>query len=108
MLLVQAVVAGFLAGQIRAWYGERRLSVPDLRWACLVLLAFIPQWLAFFLPASRNLVPDRLAPAVLVGSQALLLLFAWLPTPADEVIWVQKIIDAIYASSKANREIRLK
>ena len=78
MILVQAVVAGFLAGQIRAWYGGRRLSAPDLRCACLVLLAFIPQWLAFFLPASRNLVPDRLAPAVLVGSQALLLLFAWL------------------------------
>jgi predicted dehydrogenase len=31
-----------------------------------------------------------------------------MPTPADEVIWVQKIIDAIYASSKADREIRLK
>ena len=28
--------------------------------------------------------------------------------PATEVIWVQKIIDAIYASSKANREIRLR
>ncbi len=31
-----------------------------------------------------------------------------LPTPASQVIWVQKIIDAIYASSKANKEIRLK
>ena len=31
-----------------------------------------------------------------------------LPTPADQIIHVQKIIDAIYASSKANKEIRLK
>ena len=30
-----------------------------------------------------------------------------MPTPADQVIHVQKIIDAIYASSKANKEIRL-
>ncbi len=30
------------------------------------------------------------------------------PIPATEAIWTTKIIDAIYASSKANREIRLK
>ena len=30
------------------------------------------------------------------------------PVPGSEVLWVQKIIDAIYASSKANKEVRLK
>jgi len=30
------------------------------------------------------------------------------PVPASEVLWVQKIIDAIYASSKANKEVRLR
>jgi predicted dehydrogenase len=30
------------------------------------------------------------------------------PVPASEVLWVQKIIDAIYASSKAKKEVRLK
>ena len=30
------------------------------------------------------------------------------PVPGSQVVWVQKIIDAIYASSKANKEIRLK
>ncbi|MCD4699903.1 MAG: Gfo/Idh/MocA family oxidoreductase, partial [Phycisphaerae bacterium] len=30
------------------------------------------------------------------------------PIPATEAIWTTKIIDAIYASSKANKEIRLK
>ncbi|MCK4624836.1 MAG: Gfo/Idh/MocA family oxidoreductase [Phycisphaerae bacterium] len=30
------------------------------------------------------------------------------PVPATEAIWTTKIIDAIYASSKANKEIRLK
>jgi len=28
--------------------------------------------------------------------------------PASEVIWVQKIIDGIYASSKARKEVRIK
>jgi hypothetical protein len=44
----------------------------------LVPLAFVPQWLAFRLPTTRELIHDDLATTVLVSSQVLLLIFAWL------------------------------
>jgi hypothetical protein len=77
LILLLAVVAGLLAGQARAWSGGRHLSAPSLRLVWLVPVAFLPQWLAFFLPATRRLITDNLAAVVLVGSQFLLLIFAW-------------------------------
>jgi hypothetical protein len=41
----------------------------------LVLLAFIPQYIAFVLPATRASFQTSWIPVVLVGSQALLLIF---------------------------------
>lgn len=78
MILLLAVGAGLLAGAARAWLGKRRLAVPHLRLLWLAAAAFLPQWLAFYLPATRKLIPDDLAAAALIGSQALLLIFAWL------------------------------
>jgi len=78
LILLLAVLAGLLAGQLRAWAGRRRLHVPDLRYWWLALVAFLPQWLAFYLPATRQQIPDYLAAAALVSSQALLLIFAWI------------------------------
>jgi hypothetical protein len=43
-----------------------------------VLVAFIPQWFAFYLPATRDWVSDDLAAIALVSSQILLLVFAGL------------------------------
>jgi hypothetical protein len=40
-------------------------------------VAFLPQLLAFYLPATRKLISDDLASAALVGSQLSLLIFAW-------------------------------
>lgn len=77
MILLLAVVAGLLFGLARAWYGGRPLRSPDLRTAWLVPIAFLPQWLAFYLPETRRLVADNLAAASMVSSQALLLVFAW-------------------------------
>jgi hypothetical protein len=77
MILLWAVVVGLLAGLTRAWRQGRRLSPPSLRLTWLALLAFLPQWLAFYLPATRRLIPTSLAAAALVSSQALLLIFAW-------------------------------
>ena len=77
MILLLAVIVGLLAGLTRAWYRGHRLSPPGLRLTWLALLAFLPQWLAFYLPATRRLIPDYLAAAALVGSQALFLVFAW-------------------------------
>lgn len=77
MILLLAVAAGWLAGLSRAWHGGRRLASPSLRWFWLVPVAFLPQWLAFYLPTTRRLIPDNLAAAALVGSQAFLLVIAW-------------------------------
>jgi hypothetical protein len=55
---------------------RRPYEVPDLRWVWLVVLAFVPQFFAFVLPATRAAFPTAWIPAALVGSQALLLLFA--------------------------------
>lgn len=77
VILLLAVGAGLLAGIVRAWRGGYRLAVPNLRLVWLVPVAFFPQWLVFYLPATRKLIPDDLAAAVLVSSQALLLIFAW-------------------------------
>jgi hypothetical protein len=77
MILLPAIAAGLLAGLARARYRNGYLRVPDLYLIWLVPIGFLPQWLAFDFPATRRLVDDNLAAAALVGSQALLLVFAW-------------------------------
>ena len=78
MVLLLAVISGIAAGAAQAWLGGRGLSSPKLRLLWVVPLAFLPQWLAFFLPATRRLVTVDMAVAALVSSQSLLLLFAWI------------------------------
>ncbi len=78
MVLILAVATGLVAGWIRAWYLGGQLAPPALRRVWLVLLAFIPQLLVFFLPASTRHFSDSMAAAALIGSQLLLLLFAWI------------------------------
>jgi hypothetical protein len=76
MVLVIAVFIGLIAGLVRAWVGRREYRFYELKAPILVFVAFLPQIIAFFLPTTRNLVPDKYAPFVLVGTQAILLLFA--------------------------------
>jgi hypothetical protein len=76
VILLLAVIAGLLAGLARAWYGGRNLSPPHLRLIWLVPLAFAPQWLAFYLPATSRWLPEGAVAVVLVCSQSLLLLIA--------------------------------
>ena len=77
MILLLAIITGLIAGSVRAWRGGRHLSSPRLRFTWLVPAAFLPQLLAFYLPATRELISDHLASAALVGSQLSLLIFAW-------------------------------
>ncbi len=77
MILLVSVIAGLMGGLARAWIGKRRLQVPELRHLWLVPAAFLPQWLAFYFPATRTLIPNELASAALVGSQLILLVVAW-------------------------------
>jgi hypothetical protein len=77
VILLFAVIAGLLAGSVRAWSRRCPLSPLSLHLVWLVPLAFLPQWAAFYLPATRRLAADNAAAAALVSSQVLLLIFAW-------------------------------
>jgi len=76
MILAWAVIAGFTAGLARAIIRKRRYQTPKLKYIWLVFVAFIPQFIAFQVPATRNVVPDQWIPPLLVGTQSLLLIFA--------------------------------
>jgi hypothetical protein len=77
MILAYAVLGGLGAGLVRAGWGGRHLQVPQLQHTWLVVLAFLSQFVAFHLPATRPVVSDGVAAGALVVSQALLLIFAW-------------------------------
>ncbi len=76
MILLLAVVAGLLAGAARAWIGKRKFHSFEIQLVWLVVLAVIPQLLAFHLPSTSRLISDSVASAILVCSQLLLLIFA--------------------------------
>ncbi len=77
MILLLAVAIGLLAGVARARVSGRRLVAPPISMVWLVLVAFLPQWLAFYGPTSWLRLPDHLVPIGLVTSQILLLIFVW-------------------------------
>ena len=73
-----AVALGLCAGVIRAKINKRKYQPVAVRYVGLVFLAYLPQFFAFYLPATRQIFPDEWVPPVLIVSQAALLLFAWL------------------------------
>ena len=75
MILLWAVLAGLIAGLGRALLFKRTIHLPELRSLWLVPVAFLPQFVSFYLPATRVLVSDHIAAASLICSQVLLLLF---------------------------------
>lgn len=75
MILLLAVIAGLLAGVIRAWIGNRIFQPVQLSHTWLVIIAFLLQWLAFYLPNTQNAIPTWMAAAILITSLILLLLF---------------------------------
>lgn len=78
MILTLAVLAGLLAGAIRAWLNGRQYDPASPRAAWLVLIAFLPQLAATRLELTRHLISDNVAAAILVVTGAILLLFGWL------------------------------
>ena len=76
ILLLGAALAGLAGGIAWAAIGRRPYQLPDLRWAWLVVVAFIPQYIAFVLPSTRASIATSWIPVVLIGSQALLLIFS--------------------------------
>ena len=78
MLLLSAIVAGLLVGMLVSWRTKTTWQPPTFKYGWLVVAGFLPQFLAFFLPATRSTFPDWLASVSLVGSQVILLVFCLL------------------------------
>lgn len=75
MVLLIAVGLGFIAALIRALVRQEKLGTVQFKAVWLVFLAFLPQYLAFSLPSTRTRIPDSWIPAILLGSQTLLIVF---------------------------------
>ena len=78
MILSTALLAGGLVGFLSAHWQKRHWSIPPLQVPWLVILAFLPQFLAIYLTPTRAHTPDKLAAIGVIVSQVLLLVFCWL------------------------------
>jgi uncharacterized protein with PQ loop repeat len=77
MVLLFAVLAGLLAGSGWAHWHKQAYAAPGLQAAWLAVIAFLPQLLIAYLPATRQLLSDGFASVSLVVSLTLFLIFAW-------------------------------
>lgn len=66
------------AGLILARVQKRTWTFPPLSGVWLVIIGFLPQFIAFYLPATRPHIPNLWVSVGLLVSQVLLLLFCWL------------------------------
>jgi hypothetical protein len=76
VILLTAIFAGVLTGWGYARWKGWTWHPPVFQSIWLVVVGFLPQWFAFYLPLTRQYVPDEVASACLVCSQFLLLVFA--------------------------------
>jgi hypothetical protein len=77
MILLVAILAGLAAGLFLALIQKRTWTVPPLKQAWLVVVAFIPQFINSYMPATRGRLSNGWAAAGLILSQILLLAFCW-------------------------------
>lgn len=78
MILWLGLVIGLIAGLgLSRWRGHS-YRPPTLSHTWLVIVGFLPQFLAIYLGNIRVTIPDLLAALSIVTSQFLLLVFAWL------------------------------
>ena len=78
MVLLVAILIGLPAGLLLALLQKRPWAFPPLSTVWLVVLAFLPQFVAFYLPFTRTHISDGWVATGLLGSQILLLVFCWL------------------------------
>lgn len=79
MYLLALIVSGavlFMLG--RTWLTGRPLRLVQFELIGLVPAAVIPQLLAFYVPATREVMPALLIPVILVWSQLVLIGFVWI------------------------------
>jgi hypothetical protein len=77
VILILAIVAGLVAGIVRAKVGGRSFCVPDLHMGWLLMVTVIPQLFTFHIPGTSSITSDEIAAIILVSSQILLLIFVW-------------------------------
>ncbi|MBT7483771.1 DUF5317 domain-containing protein [Candidatus Peregrinibacteria bacterium] len=77
VILLISVLAGIIIGSLSARLKKQAFQAPDLRLIWLAVLAFAPQFFAFYLPATREIISDSLVAICLVISQVLLFVFAY-------------------------------
>ncbi len=78
MILLVALLAGLIAGLILALIQKRTWQPPLLDYVWIVVVAFLPQVFAFYIPATRKSMPASVVVVSLLASQILLLVFCWL------------------------------
>ena len=77
MIFAFAIFLGLIAGLVLAKVKSNEFALPRLKNLWIIVLGFLPQALIFFVPVTRDLIPDQLVPAILIGSQLILLTFVW-------------------------------
>lgn len=77
MILLSALVLGLLVGVGRARWQHRPYRAPDLRVIWLAVVAFAPQLIIAYLPATHDLLPDGFAGLLLSASLVIFLAFIW-------------------------------
>ena len=78
MILFVAILIGLVAGWVRARSGKRAYQPYQLRGIWLVILAFVPQLLAFNFSPTSALLSRQVVSWVLVISQVPLFFFVWI------------------------------
>ena len=78
MILAVSIIIGLVAGFIKARVRKEPYQPIELKHLWLILIAMLPQFLAFFLPATRERIPDQWIPPMLITSQLVLLIFVWI------------------------------
>lgn len=78
MVLLLAIAVGLLIGLAWARWSGQPYRPPQLQHLWLAFVAFLPQLIVVYLPATRGIFSDWLAAVLLSASQIMLLAFAWL------------------------------
>jgi hypothetical protein len=78
MILIYAVFIGLTIGFLRAMVKGKTYQPVDFKHVWLLLAATLPQFITFFLPATRQRIPDQWVPYILISTQFLLLVFVLL------------------------------
>jgi hypothetical protein len=78
LILLSAILIGGLAGFIYSQLRKQPWTLPQLSHPWLVIVAFLPQFFAFFLPLTRDWMSDTWASICLVSSDVIFLFFCWI------------------------------